>query len=100
MGIMNSDLIKTGIDVLTKLLEIINKMTAGIGKNGFGGGIMKLMTVFGVFKMGMALFKKFESPLNKFFANIVKKSGEAGEKSGKAFAEGVQKGGKKSEANN
>jgi hypothetical protein len=93
MGIMDSDFVKAGIDILTKFLEILNKMTEGIGDKGFGGGLMKLVTVFGVFKMGMAIFKKFETPLSNFFKKIVEMAGAAGMESGKKYAENVQKGG-------
>jgi hypothetical protein len=93
MGIMNSDLLKTGIDILTKLLEIINKMTEGIGDKGFGGGLLKLMTVFGVFKLGTAIFKKFEGPLDRFFTNIVEKAVAKGYDAGKGFTEAAQRGG-------
>jgi TP901 family phage tail tape measure protein len=92
MGIMNSDLVKTGIDILTKFLEILNKMTDGIGEKGFGGGLMKLFTIFGVFKMGMAIFKKFEAPLSRFFQKVVEMAGIAGHDSGKKFTEEAKRG--------
>lgn len=92
MGIMNSDLVKTGIDILTKFLEVLNKMTDGIGDKGFGGGIMKLMTVFGVFKLGMTIFKKFETPLGNFFSKIVEMAGLKGFEAGEKFSEKAQEG--------
>jgi hypothetical protein len=93
MGIMDSDLVKKGIDILTKFLEILNKMTKGIGDKGFGGGLMKLLSIFGIFKMGMAIFKKFEAPLSKFFQKIVEMAGLSGYNSGKKYAEEAQRGG-------
>jgi hypothetical protein len=97
MGIMNSDLLKFGVDILSKFLEIVNKMTAGIGEKGFGGGVMKLFTIFGVFKLGMAIFKKFETPLSNFFKKIVEMAGIAGHDSGKKFTEEVKKGSQEAE---
>lgn len=43
MGIANSDLIKGSIDLLTKLLEVINKLTKGTG--GLDSALMKLAVV-------------------------------------------------------
>jgi hypothetical protein len=37
MGIANSTIIKTGIDLLTSLLNIINKITTVPGDNAFSG---------------------------------------------------------------
>jgi TP901 family phage tail tape measure protein len=53
MGIMNSDLVKTGIDILTKLLEIINKATNGF--NGLAGSITKILGIVAVFKLGKTI---------------------------------------------
>jgi hypothetical protein len=92
MGITDSKFIKTGIDILTKFLEILNKMTDGLGEKGAFGGIMKLMTVFGVFKLGMTIFKKFEGHLASFFGKIVEMAGVAGHESGKKFTEEVKRG--------
>jgi hypothetical protein len=62
MGIMNSDLVKFGVDVLTKFLEVINKVTNGI--NGFGGSISKIGGVLTVFKIGKSLFEKIKAPIS------------------------------------
>ena len=43
MGIANSDLIKGSIDLLTKLLEVVNKLTKGTG--GLDSALMKLAVV-------------------------------------------------------
>lgn len=91
MGIMDSDLLKTGIDILTKFLEIINKVTAGLGDSGIGGGLTKIMSVLTVFKVGMKIFEKFKPYLQAFFGSIVEMAGISGEKSGQAYAEGVKK---------
>jgi TP901 family phage tail tape measure protein len=50
MGILNSDLVKIGVDILTKFLEIINKATSTF--DGLGGSIMKVISVITLFKLG------------------------------------------------
>jgi hypothetical protein len=57
MGIMNSDLVKFGVDVLTKFLEVVNKATGAL--DGVGGSLMKIISVFGIFKLGSKIFEKF-----------------------------------------
>jgi hypothetical protein len=86
MGIMNSELLKTGVDIANKFLEILNKATSGI--NGFAGSITKIMSILGIFKMGMKIFQKFRQPLVKFFADVVAEAKKGGEEAGKAFDEG------------
>jgi hypothetical protein len=89
MGILDSDFVKFGVEILTNFLEILNKVTAGLGEGGFLGGLTKIMTVLGIFKMGMKIFEKFRAPLITFFAEIVKEAGLAGERSGQSFSDGV-----------
>ena len=89
MGIMNSDLVKFGVDVLTKFLEIVNKATSGL--DGIGGSLVKIISVLGVFKLGSKIFNKFREPIIKLFADIVKEAGIAGEKSGQAYKENLEK---------
>jgi hypothetical protein len=83
MGILNSDLIKTGVDVLNKFLDVLNKATGDI--DGIGGSLIKITTVFGIFKLGSQIFNKFRAPMVQFFADVVKEAGLAGEKSMKEF---------------
>jgi TP901 family phage tail tape measure protein len=90
MGIMNSDLVKFGVDVLTKFLDIINKATSGI--KGLGGSLTKIISVVAVFKLASKVFGKIKQPLISFFADVVKMSREEGEKAGKAFDEGTRSG--------
>jgi hypothetical protein len=89
MGIMNSDLVKTGVDILTKLLEIINKATSGF--NGMAGSITKILGILTVFKLGKTIFNKLREPMVKFFADIVREAGVTGEKAGKAAQEGLDR---------
>jgi TP901 family phage tail tape measure protein len=89
MGIMNSDLVKTGIDILTKLLEIINKATNGF--NGLAGSITKILGIVAVFKLGKTIFDKLREPMVKFFADIVREAGMTGERAGNAAKAGLER---------
>jgi hypothetical protein len=53
MGIANSSLIKAGVDLLTTILTIINKITGAFGSSG--SGIAKLLLGLGLLKGGRAL---------------------------------------------
>ena len=55
MGIANSDLIKGSIDLLTKLLEVINKLTKGTG--GLDSAFMKLAVVGTALQLGSGLLQ-------------------------------------------
>jgi hypothetical protein len=89
MGIMDSELVKTGVDILTKFLEIVNKATSGL--NGIGGSLNKILSVIAVFKVGQKIFEKLKEPLIDFFSEIVRRAGETGEKAGKAAKEGLDR---------
>jgi TP901 family phage tail tape measure protein len=47
MGILNSDLVKVGVDILTGFLEILNKATNKL--DGLGNSITKIATIFAIF---------------------------------------------------
>ena len=68
MGIINNKAIKFGVDVLTKLLDIINKVTEGFGS--FGGTVSKLGFIFAVFKVGRKLVQNFSNHILGVFAQI------------------------------
>ena len=89
MGILESDLVKFGVDLLTKFLEVINNATSAF--DGLGGSITKIASVLAVFKLGSKIFDKIRQPLADFFIDLVKMSGESGEKSAKAYRDGVKK---------
>lgn len=88
MGIMDSDLVKFGVDILTKFLETINKATSAF--DGLGGSLVKVVGVFSIFKLGQKLFEKFMNPLKKFFVDVVVEARKAGEEAAKAYADGNQ----------
>jgi hypothetical protein len=50
MGILESDLVKVGVDILTKFLQTVNKATSEI--KGLGGSIVKILSVISLFKLG------------------------------------------------
>jgi hypothetical protein len=54
MGIMNSDLVKFGVDVLNTFMEIINKATNAF--DGLGGSLTKIASVLAIFQMGKKIF--------------------------------------------
>jgi hypothetical protein len=89
MGIMNSELVKFGVDALTKFLEIVNKATSGL--KGLGGSITKIMSILVVFKLGKTIFEKLKASMLGFFADIVREAGLTGERAGKAAQEGLQR---------
>ena len=93
MGIMNSDFVKFGIDVLTKFLEVINKVTQGFGS--FTGSISKIGGVLAIFKIGKALFEKMKGPLVRFFVDVVEGSRQAAIDATKAFSEAAEQEAKK-----
>jgi hypothetical protein len=76
MGIMDSQLVKIGIDILTKLLELINNATDGFGN--LAKSIVKIISVIGIFKLGMKIFEKFKQPIFGLFTSIVKEAGTSG----------------------
>ena len=63
LGITNSDLIKTGVDTLTIMLQLINKLTKGTG--GLTTTFLRLGTVFGSIKLGKVLISSLEASLRK-----------------------------------
>jgi len=49
-GILNSDLIKFFVDLLTKIMTTINNVTQGF--NGFTSSFSKISVIFAAFKLG------------------------------------------------
>jgi hypothetical protein len=89
MGIMNSDLVKKGVDILTKFLEVVNKATGAL--DGIGGSLTKIIGVIGLFKLGKKLFDKFADPITKFFLDLTQKAHQGGYDAAKAYVEGGKK---------
>lgn len=89
MGIANSDLVKFGVDALTKLLEIVNKATSAFG--GFAGSLTKIGTVLTVFKVGKSLFQKIPENFKEAMVDVVRQAIEGGEKAAEGAAEGARR---------
>ena len=82
-GIANNELIKFGVDVLTKLLELVNKLSSGTGD--FGEALIKLGLGYGAIKGGGALLKNLFGYLSG--SPVVK---DAGAGLGAKFIEGFK----------
>lgn len=83
MGISNSDAIKGIIDILTKLLNIVNDATTGI--SGFSTFISRIFVVIGGLSLGKSIF-------NKMFSGIGSELFKHGEESGAQISNGISKG--------
>ena len=85
-GIANSTLIKTGIDLLTGFLNIINKLTTGFGiLKGDVGGIISSFLKIGTAIAGLNIGKNIINfGFDKFAARFVK----AGQDAGAAYSAG------------
>jgi TP901 family phage tail tape measure protein len=83
LGIMNSELLKTGVDILTTFLNIINKVTAGFGQ--WTGMFSKAGMLIAVFKTGEVLVNKLFTSLNTKIENL-------GNTIGTSIANGVKAG--------
>ena len=82
LGILNSTFIKTGVDLLTKLLTTINKLTKG--SNQLVSAFTKVGLVFGA---GLGAKKL----INPIFAGLAKTFGTKGEEMGNVFTAGLFK---------
>jgi hypothetical protein len=89
MGILDSDLVKTGVDILTKFLEIINKATSSL--DGMGNSLTKIVTIFTIFNLGKKIFDKFSNPISDLFTSIVSEATAAGYKAAQGFHESVER---------
>lgn len=90
MGILQSDLVKFGVDALTMFLEIINKATSAF--SGLGGSITKVLATIMLFKLGQKIFDKVKQPFINFLSDLKQTAYTEGEKIGEKIAEGIQKG--------
>lgn len=83
MGIANSTLIKLGVDALTGILTIINKITGALGEGI--GGFLKLGTVLLVLTKGKKPAMSIVDALSKIVATLLK-----GESATLAFKAGIE----------
>ena len=89
MGIANNTLIKAGVDALTGLINLLNKITEHLP--GPTKGIGNLLLLFGGFKAGEKIFRVFSSTVLADMVALTKGSGDAGTKIGKDFFKGLKK---------
>ena len=94
MGITNSTLIKTGVDLLTDLLSILNKLIDGIsGESGLIKAIASIGIAWGGLKLGGNILKKLgfgDTLIGQSFSKLFPK--KDGEKAGETLAESIKKG--------
>lgn len=67
-GIMNSDLVKFFVDLLTKILTTINRVTEGF--NGFTQSISKVGTILAIFNLAKAAFQRFGKDIKAIFVSL------------------------------
>lgn len=94
MGITNSTLIKTGVDLLTGFLSILNKLIDGIsGESGLIKAIASIGIAWGGLKLGGNILKKLgfgDTLIGQGFSKLFPK--KDGEKAGESLAESIKKG--------
>lgn len=57
MGIVNSDAVKAGVDILTQLLTVVNNLVSSLsGGNGLTKTVLSLASVLGGLKLGKGVF--------------------------------------------
>lgn len=88
MGILESDLVKMGVDILTKFLTIVNKATDSF--NGLWGSITKILTVVSLFKLATKLFDKIKQPLLNMYQSIIATSYKAAVEATKQYKKGAE----------
>ena len=94
MGITNSTLIKTGVDLLTGFLSILNKLIDGIsGESGLIKAIASIGIAWSGLKLGGNILKKLgfgDTLIGQGFSKLFPK--KDGEKAGESLAESIKKG--------
>jgi hypothetical protein len=89
MGLANSDLIKTGIDLLTKLLNTINGLINALsGGKGVAKTFVSALTALAGFKLGRNLLgeKGLAGGLTKMFTGLRPQADKAGKDLGMGLA--------------
>lgn len=93
MGIANSDFVKAGIDLLTKLLSVINDIISAIsGGNGLVKSVASIGTAFLALRTGAKIFGG-SGFIGKILSVLTGSAGKKeGEKAGKVLASAVSTG--------
>jgi hypothetical protein len=82
-GILNSDLVKYFVDVLTKILTTINNVTKGFGS--FTQSISKIGMIVSIFKVAKSVLDAFSKYIKDNFTTL-------GEHIGKSISDGITNG--------
>lgn len=101
MGLANNEILKLGVDLLTKFLETVNSLSEAIsGGGGLAKSIINLVTVIGALKGGKVLLGglfgdkigAIGGKLGSFFGfkEVEGQAENIGKKSGNAFTRGFQ----------
>jgi hypothetical protein len=77
MGIANNEILKIGIDLLTNLVEGINKATNALsGGNGLIKSVVSLSTAFAGIKMAKGLFTGMFGKMSMMSGSLVGPDGK------------------------
>ena len=94
MGLTNSTVVKTVVDLLTNFLTIVNKLIDGIsGESGLIKAIASIGIAWGGLKLGGNILKKLgfgDTLIGQGFSKLFPK--KDGEKAGESLAESIKKG--------
>ena len=114
MGLANNEVIKLGVDVLTGILETVNKLTESLsGGNGLIKSIVSLASVIGALKGGASIFNSlfgYKKQIGEIdlgngqkgsitLGKMSKKTQAEGEEAAAGLAFGLQKGIKQWQSN-
>lgn len=93
MGIFESDLLKGGVDILTKLVDILNEGTSAVG--GLFSSFSKVALIYTFFKIASSVFQKISVKASQTFKNItadaIRQAKKGGEDSGKEGGDAAKK---------
>ncbi len=85
LGLANSDVIKTAVDMLTKLITVINDLIKKVsGKNAGVKTITSFFTAFAGFKIGQKMFGGTQ--VGKFFSGLTQTASDQGKAGAVEFA--------------
>jgi hypothetical protein len=87
-GLMNSDFVKGAVDLLTNILNAINRVTKGF--EGFTSSLSKIGTLVAIFNTAQAIVGKF---FDEIVAKVYKSAYRAGENIAKGTNDGIQSAG-------